>query len=76
MSMGGHVSSLLPQFIEISRRVLEDMINSNIYVERPVKVCAGMQRVFPCTAAETIGRTKLPSSVLKLVHGERTHEPS
>ena len=54
------VSSLqtMHQFIEISRSIcaLENKINSNILMSSdPWKsVC---QRVFPCTAAETIGRT-------------------
>ena len=50
------------QFIEISICALENKINSNISMSSdPWK--SVRQRVFPCTAAETIGRTKLPSSV-------------
>ena len=50
------------QFIEISLCALENKINSNISMSSdPWK--SVRQRVFPCTAAETIGRTKLPSSV-------------
>ena len=60
-----HVSSLhgiMHQFIEISICALENKIYSNILMSSdPWKsVC---QRVCPCTAAKTIGRTKLPSSV-------------
>ena len=50
------------QFIEISICALENKINSNISMSSdPWK--SVRQRVFPCTAAETIGRTKLPSSI-------------
>ena len=50
------------QFIEISICALENKINSNISMSSdPWK--SVRQQVFPCTAAETIGRTKLPSSV-------------
>ena len=50
------------QFIEISICALENKINSNISMSSdPWK--SVRQWVFPCTAAETIGRTKLPSSV-------------
>ena len=63
MSEGSCVlSPCMHQFIEISICALENKINSNISMSRdPWK--SVRQRVFPCTAAETIGRTKLPSSV-------------
>ena len=45
------------QFIEIYMHALENKITSNISMSSdPWK--SARQRVFPCTAAETIGRTK------------------
>ena len=48
------------QFIKISICALENKINSNISMSSDPWNSV-RQPVFPCTAAETIGRTKLPS---------------
>ena len=60
------------QFIEISMHASENKITSNISMSSdPWK--SVRQRVFPCTAAETIGRTKLQAPYEKKTNSGDFH---